>query len=99
MSNSALSVGLQIETPTNNDQQNGPIMYEMNSFYFMPYVTWLKKWHRLFVQAFGLHRIQMADMDHTIDGVSLTKFRQPLQVQSHLEMPGILVQLGHIQCT
>ena len=29
----------------------------------------------------------------------MTEFRQPLQVQSHLEMPGILVQLGHIQCT
>ena len=31
--------------------------------------------------------------------VTLTEFRQPLQVQSHLEMPGILVQLGHIQRT
>ena len=29
----------------------------------------------------------------------LTEFRQPLQVQSHLEMPRILVQLGHIQHT
>ena len=29
----------------------------------------------------------------------LTEFRQPLQVQSHLEMPRILVQLGHIQRT
>ena len=29
----------------------------------------------------------------------LTEFRQTLQVQSHLEMPGILVQLGHIQRT
>ena len=29
----------------------------------------------------------------------VTEFRQPLHVQSHLEMPGILVQLGHIQCT
>ena len=29
----------------------------------------------------------------------VTQFRQPLQVQSHLEMPRILVQLGHIQCT
>ena len=29
----------------------------------------------------------------------LTEFRQSLQVQSHLEMPGILVQLGHIQRT
>ena len=30
---------------------------------------------------------------------AITEFRQPLQVQSHLEMPGILVQLGHIQRT
>ena len=29
----------------------------------------------------------------------LTEFRQTIQVQSHLEMPGILVQLGHIQRT
>ena len=29
----------------------------------------------------------------------VTVFRQPLQVQSHLEMPGILVQLGHTQRT
>ena len=27
------------------------------------------------------------------------EFRQPTQVQSHLAMPGILVQLGHIQRT
>ena len=31
--------------------------------------------------------------------IVVTEFRQPLQVQSHLEMPGILVQLGHIQRT
>ena len=30
---------------------------------------------------------------------TVTEFRQPLQVQSHLEMPGILVQLGHTQRT
>ena len=29
----------------------------------------------------------------------LTEFRQPLQVQSQLEVPRILVQLGHIQRT
>ena len=29
----------------------------------------------------------------------MTEFRQPLQVQIHLEMSGILVQLGHIQHT
>ena len=32
-------------------------------------------------------------------GRKLTEFRQPIQVQSHLEMPGILVQLGCIQRT
>ena len=31
--------------------------------------------------------------------LGLTEFRQPLQVQSHLEMPRILVQLGHTQRT
>ena len=35
----------------------------------------------------------------TDGGRYVTEFRQPLQVQSHLEMPGILVQLGHIQRT
>ena len=29
----------------------------------------------------------------------MTEFRQTLQVQSHLEMPRILVQLGHTQRT
>ena len=36
---------------------------------------------------------------HAVSSQSLTEFRQPLQVQSHLEMPRILVQLGHIQRT
>ena len=42
------------------------------------------------------------DLCRVIPAVShapLTEFLQPLQVQSHLEMPGILVQLGHTQCT
>ena len=29
----------------------------------------------------------------------MTEFRQPIQVQSHQEMPEILVQLGRIQRT
>ena len=40
-----------------------------------------------------LHAFYLIPLSH------LTEFRQPLQVQSHLEMPGILVQLGHIQRT
>ena len=35
----------------------------------------------------------------TAPTTQLTEFRQPLQVQSHLEMPRILVQLGHTQRT
>ena len=37
-------------------------------------------------------------IQHLMDE-SVTEFRQPLQVQGHLEMPRILVQLGHIQRT
>ena len=38
---------------------------------------------------------QSCDIDYS----QMTEFRQPLQVQIHLDMPGILVQLGHIQRT
>ena len=34
-----------------------------------------------------------------VEWETVTEFRQPLQEQSHLEIAGILVQLGHIQCT
>ena len=37
--------------------------------------------------------------NHFNQQLVVTEFRQPLQVQSHLEMPRILVQLGHIQRT
>ena len=40
-----------------------------------------------------------ANEEVKLHGVLLTEFRQPLQVQSHLEMPRILVQLGHTQRT
>ena len=44
---------------------------------------------------------QHIDIEDSVDsqGTLMTEFRQTLQVQSHLEMPGILVQLGHIQRT
>ena len=47
------------------------------------------------------HQEQEQDKVLGVNGktIKLTEFRQPLQVQSHLEMPGILVQLGHIQRT
>ena len=49
--------------------------------------------------ALELKQIMDYDSFHDLGHGALTEFRQPLQVQSHLEMPGILVQLGHIQCT
>ena len=42
----------------------------------------------------GYHNNQTQHTDQ-----AMTEFRQPLQVQSHLEMPRILVQLGHTQRT
>ena len=39
------------------------------------------------------------DLNDIEEPHEVTEFRQPLQVQSHLEMPRILVQLGHIQRT
>ena len=48
------------------------------------------------------HKIKIQDIEnHEVTGldVVMTEFCQPLQVQSHLEMPMILVQLGDIQCT
>ena len=77
MSNSALSIDLWIKTLTDNDQQNGLIMHEMNSFYCLPYVTWLQKWHRLFMQAFSSHCIQTVNTDHMIDGVSHERVLDP----------------------
>ena len=40
-----------------------------------------------------------ANIFKLLSDVAMTEFRQAIQVQSHLEMPGILVQLGCIQCT
>ena len=56
----------------------------------------------------GLQRVRLTIMISRVSFPSrfwhcstpkLTEFRQQLQVQSHLEMPRILVQLGHTQRT
>ena len=66
------------------------------------------KVHLVFAVKFdGRHKARLVTDGHLTpepieniySGVVLTEFRQPIQVQSHLEMPGILVQLGHIQRT
>ena len=45
------------------------------------------------------HKTSEVDWGGHDPNPNLTEFRQPLQVQSHLEMPRILVQLGHTQRT
>ena len=47
----------------------------------------------------NLNVLLMLSSTPSSTGRILTEFRQPLQVQSHLEMPRILVQLGHTQRT
>ena len=47
----------------------------------------------------GVNNPNPADDETVSTDDEMTEFRQPLQVQSHLEMPGIRVQLGHIQRT
>ena len=47
----------------------------------------------------ALPLVTCAGTVHMTQGPIVTEFRQPLQVQTHLEMPGILVQQGHIQRT
>ena len=45
------------------------------------------------------HLFSTPGRDSTTIDQLMTEFRQPLQVKSHIEMSGILVQLGHIQRT
>ena len=43
--------------------------------------------------------MQDTNIEDLLETHIMTEFCQPIQVQSHLEMSGILVQLGRIQCT
>ena len=47
----------------------------------------------------GILTVVVAGTEYNLLDDYMTEFRQPIQVQSHLEMPGILVQLGRIQRT
>ena len=59
-----------------------------------------KTHHKINIQGIDNHEVTGLDVvtAATLLNTSLgkvTEFRQPIQVQSHLEMPRILVQLGH----
>ena len=63
------------------------------------------EWHKNVVDDKSI-KVGVTQCITTLDGyvfplkcTGVTEFRQSLQVQSHLEMPGILVQLGHTQRT
>ena len=51
------------------------------------------------VQQLALKQMEAGALGKLGFKASVTEFRQPLQVQSHLEMQRILVQLGHTQRT
>ena len=59
------------------------------------------KWTLIFWKPSGMTTFPLWNcaLPVSLKTLYLTEFRQPLQVQIHLEMPGILVQLGHIQRT
>ena len=84
---------MQLDSENKNSKWYDAIKLEMESM--LEYKVF-KKWDKAILDKHkkvmnppkGYHRIKV-----------LTEFRQPLQVQSHLEMPRILVQLGHIQRT
>ena len=52
------------------------------------------------LKLFGSEGISAVKVElQQLHNLNVTEVRQPLQVKSHLEMPRILVQLGHIQRT
>ena len=63
------------------------------------YLTWLLSFLLLIALVITLTKHCRMAIHRRNFQPGLTEFRQPLQVQSHLEMPRILVQLGHIQRT
>ena len=68
------------------------IEFQKRGFPHMHIIFWLEEGNHMTPKV--LDQFACAELPN-----QLTEFRQPLQVQSHLEMPGILVQLGHIQRT
>ena len=79
---------MQFDSENKNSKWHDAIKLEMES---MSEYKVFKKWDK------AIHDKHMK-VKNPPKGY-LTEVRQPLQVQSHLEMPGILVQLGHIQHT
>ena len=70
--------------------QNGPVKKAIGAVQSVFETVWFG----------GHHKVQMCQVqDDLLLQAGVTEFRQPLQVQSHLEMPRILVQLGHTQRT
>ena len=60
---------------------------------------WGELWQTMSSTPLIGHMTDSLDSGQTEADAFMTEFRQLIQVQSHLEMPGILVQLGCIQRT
>ena len=64
-----------------------------------PFPKHLFPLHYILIELFVAMHPHSPNDSQLLKNSILTEFHQPLQVQIHLEMPAILVQLGHIQCT
>ena len=80
---------IQFDSENNNSKWYDAIKLEMES---MSEYKVFKRWDKAILDK---HK----EVQNPPKGYHMREFRQPLQVQSHLQMPRILVQLGHIQRT
>ena len=80
---------IQFDSENNNSKWYDAIKLEMEP---MSEYKVFKRWDKAILDK---HK----KVQNPPKGYHMTEFRQLLQVQSHLEMPRILVQLGHIQRT
>ena len=87
---------IQFDSENKNSKWYDAIKLEMESM--LEYKVF-KKWDKAIVDKHK--KVMNPPRGYHMNKVHLvlTEFRQPLQVQIHLEMPRILVQLGHIQRT
>ena len=93
---------MNIQAETNQDEEKGLVYNHDEARVLTTVITTFNKHMEHIVEE---HRQQYVVTNSLKAGSNkygnqaMTEFRQPLQVQSHLEMPRILVQLGHTQCT
>lgn len=75
--NSALSLGLRIETPTDENIGTGPILYNTNAVHLTPYIGYVRTRNDWFLQGFVSHRSHTNEMPRFIAGGGAGTVRDP----------------------